>query len=296
MTTGTAQPKMLLMSPHLQSRSNTKFSPLLNFVKNSPQLGPSPLDARNVSTFRQAMENITTAKKIPTVPSKEETKKTILKPQQPESMMKSAKRSPWIDTSKAIDTPLSPSMNPVSVHIQQPSTPALHGVITYCACGQLCVKGKTQCAKCEIKASPLLLSGYLYETDNDSPDKLNRFYYSLMGKDLYSKVNVCEFLGYRKKESNVHDKIYTLAGSFVKDSGIEKFANNVTMHSFSLIFPQKTMKFFVCKVEEKEGWLKSIKQAIGYSSLYDFYKIEVIIFHMSCCIETFRNWEIWSCL
>ena len=83
-------------------------------------------------------------------------------------------------------------------------------------------------------------------------------------------------LEFKTKEDTNYQKIFTLTGSFVKDGGMEKFSSKVTMYSFSLIFPQKTMKFYVTKSEEKEGWLKSIKEAIGYSSLYDFYKIEVI--------------------
>lgn len=90
---------------------------------------------------------------------------------------------------------------------------------------------------------------------------------------IVRKVN--NIIGYKTKESTTHDKIFTLAGCFIKDSGVEIFSSKVKMYSFSLIFPQKTMKFFLCKNEEKEGWLKSIKDSIGYSSLYDYYTIEV---------------------
>ena len=47
------------------------------------------------------------------------------------------------------------------------------------------------------------------------------------------------------------------------------------MHSFSLIFTQKPFKLFTTKKEDKDAWIKAIKEAIGYSSLYDFYKVDV---------------------
>lgn len=75
----------------------------------------------------------------------------------------------------------------------------------------------------------------------------------------------------------MHDKIYTLYGSFVKDGGMETFDKKVTMHCFILFFQQKTIKFYLCRSEDKESWLKIIKEAIGYSSLYDYYRIEVFI-------------------
>jgi hypothetical protein len=110
----------------------------------------------------------------------------------------------------------------------------------------------------------------------------------------YTVRKVCKIIGFKTKESTAHDKIFTLAGCFIKDTGVEVFSNKVKMYSFSLIFPQKTMKFFLCKNEEKEGWLKSIKDAIGYSSLYDYYTIEVNPFLIF--LENLRKRKVWCSL
>jgi hypothetical protein len=159
------------------------------------------MDHSMVSTFRQACEkggSLRNLPVLPDVPLSKESKKEIkkeevqeeIKEKTPVNMIKSSKHTPWIDTTNAKDLVLSPSMNPVSVHFQPPSTPSIHGVLTYCTCGHLCAKGQTQCSKCLLKNSPNLISGYLYELDKASTDKLNRFWYSLIGKDLYSKKSM----------------------------------------------------------------------------------------------------------
>jgi hypothetical protein len=66
-----------------------------------------------------------------------------------------------------------------------------------------------------------------------------------------------------------------LVGLFVKDEGTEVFANKVVLHSFTLSFMQQSIKLYAIKKEEKEGWVTAIKAAVGYSSLYDYYTIQV---------------------
>jgi len=48
------------------------------------------------------------------------------------------------------------------------------------------------------------------------------------------------------------------------------------LHSFTLSFMQQSIKLYAIKKEEKEGWVTAIKAAVGYSSLYDYYTIQVL--------------------
>lgn len=179
--------KMILMSPHLQSSSLTKLSPLLNFARNKPHPKTSGFNTQAVSAFLNTLDNTATTVSQDASPSgaqQEEEKNEI---QFPASMIQSARRTPWIDKTNAKNILLSPSINPVSVHIQQPSTPSLHGDLTYCTCGLLCIKGQSQCTKCCLKAKVPIRSGFIYESNLPQSEQLSRYWFSLMGKELYSK-------------------------------------------------------------------------------------------------------------
>lgn len=190
--------KMLLVSPHLQSRGSTKLSPLLNYARNSPQLKPTELDSKRISTFKKATEKLLGTDKTQFSLEKESKKEDVKKEEskkegkkeekKQQDTFQSSKRTPWIDTTNAKDIILSPSMNPVSVHLQPPSTPSFHGVLTYCSCGQLCQKGSQQCAKCSLKSKVQIHSGYCYEINSVDGEQMNRYWFSLMGKELYSNI------------------------------------------------------------------------------------------------------------
>ena len=88
-------------------------------------------------------------------------------------------------------------------------------------------------------------------------------------------------LEYKSKTDSAHEKLYSLSGGFVKDEGTEQFSKKLTVYSFTLYFAQKSMKLYTIKKEEKDGWVKALKEAIGYSNLYDYYIIGVRVMLVS---------------
>ena len=70
-------------------------------------------------------------------------------------------------------------------------------------------------------------------------------------------------------------KLYSLVGSFVKDEGTGALRKKLTVHSFTLTFTEQSLTFYTIKLEDKDGWVKALKKAIGYSNLNDFYSIGV---------------------
>jgi hypothetical protein len=110
----------------------------------------------------------------------------------PEAQKKfGVKRIPWIDTRNAADLLLSPSLNPEGVRIQ---TTVEHveddkdaAPTTLCMCGQFCEGNDTQCPKCKAKTKTQEYSGYLYEITKEDHGQLKRFYYTLLGQDLYRR-------------------------------------------------------------------------------------------------------------
>lgn len=91
------------------------------------------------------------------------------------------------------------------------------------------------------------------------------------------KINFFE-IEYKSKTDITHEKLYSLVGAFVKDDGMEQFSKKVNVFAFTLYFAQKSVKFYTIKKEEKDCWVKAIKEAIGYSNLYDYYTIGVSFF------------------
>jgi len=170
-------------SPYLQLRTGTKLSPLLNFARNSPQLKPAKFAEKKASTFKKANDRLPQIeKKSSSNIIQEEEKKKDQKP----NMIQSSKRVPWLDTTNAKDIVLSPSIKQVTVHKETPSSPLLNPQAhTYCTCGQQCLHGKKQCSNCVQKNKSCVQTGFLYQYDEEDPEKLIRYWYSLMGKELY---------------------------------------------------------------------------------------------------------------
>ena len=263
----------MLASPHFESVTNSKLSPLSTFLKNSPKLKASHSERNMKSSFVGQGAAKKTHRPSTLKPSEDE------KQAGPDNQRRfGVKRTPWLDTRHAETLLLSPSLNPEGVRIQTAAEPVEEDktevATMLCACGQFCEGDDTQCPKCKAKTKTQEFCGYLYEITKEEHGQLKRFYYTLLGQDLY-RTPYPSSLGYKSRGDQSHDKLYSLVGLFVKDEGTDVFANKVVLHSFTLSFMQQSIKLYAVKKEEKEAWIKAIKAAVGYSSLYDFYTVQV---------------------
>lgn len=71
--------------------------------------------------------------------------------------------------------------------------------------------------------------------------------------------------------------MHTLIGTFIKDELEDIFDKKTVLYPFSLYFMQTKKTFYALKKEEKASWMKALKEAIGYSSLYDYYELKDVI-------------------
>ena len=96
--------------------------------------------------------------------------------------------------------------------------------------------------------------------------KLKKYWYALLGKELYV---------YKNKNDDKHRGMHNLNGVFLKDELEEYFDGKVVLHPFTLIFPGNNPRTYYLETKEaKDEWMSIIKQAIGYSSIHDFYEIK----------------------
>jgi hypothetical protein len=65
----------------------------------------------------------------------------------------------------------------------------------------------------------------------------------------------------------------SMAGVYLKDEPDAPDEAGETMCLFMLIFPNKRSIYYMKTKEEKEKWIHGIKEAVGYSSLNDFYDL-----------------------
>jgi hypothetical protein len=64
-----------------------------------------------------------------------------------------------------------------------------------------------------------------------------------------------------------------LVGVHIKNEDTEESENKSKVYPFMLIFPNKRRIYYLQTEEEKVRWMTSIKKAIGYANLYDFYDL-----------------------
>eukprot|EP00826_Nyctotherus_ovalis_P063776 TRINITY_DN9353_c0_g2_i2.p1 TRINITY_DN9353_c0_g2~~TRINITY_DN9353_c0_g2_i2.p1 ORF type:complete len:309 (+),score=103.71 TRINITY_DN9353_c0_g2_i2:1413-2339(+) len=66
----------------------------------------------------------------------------------------------------------------------------------------------------------------------------------------------------------------SLAGTFIKEE-LEEIADKKTaLFPFSICFVKKKTTFYTVKKNEREEWVKYLKEAIGYSNLHDYYELK----------------------
>ncbi len=106
------------------------------------------------------------------------------------------KHKPLLNAAGEQSLVLSPSMNPESVHFhnvneEDPAKPGA-GMLTFCSCGQLCEAGHSHCDKCRLRVGSVQeRAGYVYEMNKKTPGELNRYWFSMLGKDLY-RICLCD--------------------------------------------------------------------------------------------------------
>lgn len=99
-----------------------------------------------------------------------------------------------------------------------------------------------------------------------SETKLKRYWYCLLGKELYV---------YKNRKEEKHKSMHSLIGVFIKDEMEEQLDSTTVLYPFKLIFPpNKVRVYYLLTKEDKEKWINAIKKVIGYSSLFDYYEIQ----------------------
>jgi hypothetical protein len=86
----------------------------------------------------------------------------------------------------------------------------------------------------------------------------------LLGKELYS---------YKNFGDSKHKVMKSLSGVYIKEEANTLHETGEPLFPFTLIFPNKRRIYYLKSLEEKNKWVNAIKNAIGYSSLSDFYEV-----------------------
>lgn len=102
-----------------------------------------------------------------------------------------------------------------------------------------------------------------------SESKLKKYWYCLLGKELYV---------YKNKAEEKHKGMHNLIGVFINDDPEEHLDEQTTLYPFSLIFPgNKPRTYYLLNKEDKKRWMDVIKKVIGYTNLQDFYEFKKTI-------------------
>ena len=71
--------------------------------------------------------------------------------------------------------------------------------------------------------------------------------------------------------------MHSLVGVFIKSDKEEQLENSTAMiYPFKIIFPMNKVRVYYCRNRyERSKWLHHLKNAVGYSTIDDFYEIQV---------------------
>jgi len=89
-----------------------------------------------------------------------------------------------------------------------------------------------------------------------------KYWFCLENKELFY---------YENKDDAKHKGMYSLIGVFVKEDDDEFSTEKSTLYPFQLIFPHKIRTYYADSQANRDEWVLSIKKAVGYANLYDFY-------------------------
>ena len=96
--------------------------------------------------------------------------------------------------------------------------------------------------------------------------KLKRYWYCLLGKELYV---------YKNKREEKHKSMHSLIGVFIKDEVEEQLDSTTVLYPFKLVFPpNKARSYYLTSKEDKDKWMTAIKKVVGYANMFDFYEIK----------------------
>ena len=99
-----------------------------------------------------------------------------------------------------------------------------------------------------------------------SETKLKRYWYSLLGNELYV---------FKNKNDEKHKGMHSLRKVFIKDEPEEYLDSTTVLHPFTLIFrAQKPRTYYLLNAEDKQAWMSKLKKVIGYCNLFDFYEVK----------------------
>ena len=69
--------------------------------------------------------------------------------------------------------------------------------------------------------------------------------------------------------------MHSLVGVYIKEEKEEQLDNGTILYPFKIIFPPSQGRtYYLLSREERDSWVKVIKNAIGYSNIEDFYEIK----------------------
>ena len=113
-------------------------------------------------------------------------------------------------------------------------------------------------------ASAMQMEGEMIRKATET--KLKRYWYCLLGKELYV---------YKNKKEDKHKSMHSLVGVFIKDEPEEQLDSTTILYPFKLVFPpNKARAYYLLNKDEKDKWVEAIKKVVGYSNLFDFYEIK----------------------
>lgn len=70
-----------------------------------------------------------------------------------------------------------------------------------------------------------------------------------------------------------------MTGTFIKEDLEEVLSAQSVLFPFSLNYMHNKITFYAKTKKDKTQWLKFLREAIGYTSLYDYYDLKVIVWH-----------------
>ncbi len=80
---------------------------------------------------------------------------------------------------------------------------------------------------------------------------------------------------YNSQKAENYDTMYPLIGGLIRDEKESVVHSQHTLFPFKIFFGNSLLHLYATKKEEKERWVQSIKEAIGYSDLKDYYDLQV---------------------
>jgi serine/threonine protein kinase len=96
---------------------------------------------------------------------------------------------------------------------------------------------------------------------------LKRYWYSLLGKELYC---------YKKREDERHKDMHSLVGVFVRAEREEVVeGSQIRVFPFKVVFPINKVRVFYCrKQEERDEWVAKVREASGQTNIEEYYEIK----------------------